>query len=88
MLKKRATRQLEVDNLHHDAGNELKNELVTQLVLVLSRLNKQYTIDTDAYVTQKGCGLLQEQEGKALKPFGYWSRSLCDAETRYDTIYN
>ena len=67
------------------AMKDLQDKLITPPVLALPRPNGRITIDTDACAYQVGCVLLQEQEDQTVKPIGYWSRSLTDAERRYDT---
>lgn len=53
--------------------------------MALTRRKGQYTVDTDASATQVGCVLLQEQPEGGLKPVGYWSRPLSQAEWNYST---
>ncbi|NJR72361.1 MAG: hypothetical protein HC782_04925 [Gammaproteobacteria bacterium] len=43
------------------------------------------TLDTDACAVQVGCVLLQKQPDDTVRPIGYWSLALNDAERRYDT---
>lgn len=64
-----------------------EENLVTPSVLDLSELNEQYTIANDACETHVRCVPLQDRDDEFLKSVDYWSWSLRDAETRYDTIY-
>lgn len=44
-------------------------------------------MDTDEPDAQIGYVFLQDQEGGLMKPIGYWSHLLCDAECLYDTTH-
>lgn len=45
------------------------------------------TVDTVTCDKQIGCVILQEQPDGTTKLIGYWSRSLNDAEHRYETTH-
>lgn len=79
--------RFKLDDKERKAVDVLKDKLIFPPILDLPRLNSKYTINTNACDTQMGRVLLQEQEEKLLKPTGYWSRSLCDAEPRYDITH-
>lgn len=70
-----------------DVMDALKIKFTMPPVLALPRLDGYYTIDTDACDAQVGRVQLQKQESKVLKPVGYWSRSDCVAERRYNTTH-
>lgn len=65
--------------------DDLKVSLTTVLMLSLPQTIGQYTINTDVCGNQVGCGQLQVQGDKILKPICYWLCKLCDAETQNDT---
>lgn len=64
--------------------DELEERQTLPSVLVLPRYFGEYTVDTDASDSQLGCVLMQDHDDKWLKPVGYSSRSLCNAEQNYD----
>lgn len=54
--------------------------------MALQWANVKYIFDTGAGDILVGCFFLQEQKDKFLKASCNWSRSLCDAEQRRDTM--
>lgn len=86
-LKKKASRQFEYDDAIRCTVVNLKEQIVSPLLLALSRLKGQYTIDAEAYDTRVRYVLLQEHNDKMLKPIGYWFCFLCDTETCYETTH-
>ena len=68
-----------------DSFEELKYRLTHTPILALPRRTGQYIDDTDASAAQIGCVLLQEQEDRAYRPVGFWSRVLTSAEQNYST---
>lgn len=86
-LKKRERNRFAMNEHMWRPIDELKNLLISPPVLGISRVKWQCTVDTAASSFKVGCVLLQEQEEKVLNPIGYWSRSLCNAEHRYDKIH-
>lgn len=66
-------------------GERLKKETSRSTSIILSIGNGQFTIKTDACDNNIGCALLQEQETRELRSREYFSRTLNDAETNYDT---
>lgn len=77
-----------MDDREVKAVDQLDEKLITPSVLALPHLNGYYTINTDSCYSNVGYVLLQEQRGNELKSVGYWSRSLCEMETRYDITHN
>lgn len=65
--------------------NALKDALVSWLVLALPNCTGQMTLYTDAGDKQVGCILLQKQEDKTVRLFGYCSCSLNNAEKKHET---
>lgn len=88
MLKKGELNKFVLDEQARQAVEKLKNRLINPAVLVILRLKRHYTVNTDASDTQVGCVLLREREVKVLNIIDLWYRSLCDAESRYDTTRN
>lgn len=75
-------------NFYGDARRTvmISKVLITPPVLALSRSNGHMS-NIDTRNTPVTSILLQEQENKILKPISYLSRSLCDAEPRYETTH-
>lgn len=65
--------------------NSLKSALVSPPVFTLPDATGQMTLDTDPFDVQVSYVLHQAQTDESTKPIGYWSRSLTDAERKYDT---
>lgn len=63
----------------------LKDALVEQPVLALPRSDFTYGRDTDPFHKQFGAFLMQRYKNKVLKPIGYYSCTLPEAECNYDT---
>jgi len=61
---------------------ELKQKIMTQLVLVLPRREEKFRIEVNASGHIIGGVLLQEQEGK-WKPVAFLSRTMSPAERNY-----
>lgn len=87
-VKKVEHSQLGLDFMERKAVGKLKVKLLTPPELTLPQRDGQHTVEPDACKTQLKCVRLQEQKGKTLKPMRYWSRSLRDAETRYEPSHN
>ena len=86
LMKGQQTTWGDLNEEEQQACETLKDKLVNPPILVLPRLGRRYTIDTDACDVQVGCVLLQEQDcEKTTKPIGYWSRTLSKAEQNYTT---
>lgn len=68
-----------------DSFNELKMKLTSPAVLTLQTADRQFVLDTDANADPLGGVLLQEQNDKSLRPFEYFSKTLTDAEKKYET---
>jgi len=54
----------------------LKKRLTSTPVLVLSRREGRFSLDTDACAVQVGCTLQQQHPDEIIFPFGYYSRRL------------
>lgn len=67
------------------SSKELKNRLKSPFVLALPRTENSFVLDTDSNVEQLGCVLFQEQDEESLRPVGYFTRKLYDAERNYDS---
>lgn len=63
----------------------LKNALIFSPILAPHNSSGNITLDTDACDVQIGCVLLQKQANDTTRRIVYWSRSVKDAERRYDT---
>lgn len=63
----------------------LKLMLISQPFLTLLKTTDYKTLHTDACDVLVGCLILQQQPDVTTNPIGYWSRSLSDAERKYDT---
>ena len=61
---------------------ELKQKIMTQLVLALPRREEKFRIEVNASEHTIGGVLLQEQEGK-WKPVAFLSRTMSPAERNY-----
>lgn len=64
---------------------ELKDRLKSTSVIKLSSTEKTFVFDANANAEQPGCVLLQEYNDESLRPVGYFSRTLNDAERNYGT---
>ena len=71
---------------HQRAFEELKEKITSQLILVLSRREEKFRIETNASEHTIGGVLSQEQEGK-WKPIAFLSRTMQPAEQNYE-IYD
>jgi len=65
---------------------ELKQKIMTQLVLALPRKEKKFRVEVNASGHTIGGVLSQEQEGK-WKPVAFLSRTMSSAERNYE-IYD
>lgn len=65
--------------------NTLKEALMSPLVLKLPNSTSHITWDADAFIVQFECILLKQQEDGTIKPIGYWSRSLTNAEREHES---
>ena len=65
---------------------ELKQKIMTQLVLALPRREEKFRVKVNASEHTIGGVLSQEQEGK-WKPVTFLSRTMSPAERNYE-IYN
>ena len=84
LLKKGQTSELDPPTTEQlTAFEELKKKLLNPPVLCLPWYGKPYVLDVDASNYQLGCALLQEQDDGKLRPVGYWSRTLAQAEKNY-----
>lgn len=83
-LKKEKPPNFVLKALELRAVDELKNHVVSIPDLDLPRANGKFIVYTDSSDAQIGCVFPQKQEKGALQSVRYWSRSLCDAERRYD----
>lgn len=63
----------------------LKEALMTSPALTIPTSTGRIAPDKDACTFQDGCVHLPHQEHETTKPTGYWSGSLTDAESKYDT---
>jgi len=72
-----------LDNAQAKALEQLREALLHPPVLALPRRGAPFTIDVDAYDTQLGCALLQEQADAALTPVGFYSRGPQPEERNY-----
>ena len=70
-----------------EAYESLKKALTEPPVLALPRSDLPYVLDTDASDKQVGAALMQKYPDKSLRPIGYYSRTLSDAERNYDTTH-
>jgi len=68
------------------AINELKDKIISQLVLSLPKREGKFRVETDALGHVIGGVLSQEQEGK-WKPIAFLSRTIQPAKRNYE-IYN
>lgn len=66
--------------------NPLKNVLIFPLVLALPNTTCHMTFDTNACDVHIGCNLQQQQPNSTTKSIGYRSRSLINAERKYNTM--
>jgi len=69
--------------LQQQAFDRLKEALTTPPVLVLPRRGRKYVLDVDAYETQMGAALLQEQDDGKLQPVAYICRRLATNDLLY-----
>ena len=67
---------------HQKAFEELKEKIISQLVLALPRREGKLRVETDASEHAIGGVLSQEQEGK-WKPIAFLSRMMQPAERNY-----
>lgn len=67
------------------ALHALMDALISPAVLALPYAGGHITLDTDTCDVQVGNILLLKQPNDSVRPTGYCSRSLNDAERRYDT---
>ena len=65
------------------AFESLRRALLSPEILMLPRDDRDFTVDTDASKTHLGAVLQQHDEDGKLRPVGYFSRTLTDAEKRY-----
>ena len=71
---------------HQKAFKELKNKIISQLVLSLPKREEKFRVETDTSGHAIGGVLFQEQDGK-WKPIAFLSRTMQPAEQNYE-IYN
>jgi len=69
--------------LQQQAFRRLKEALTTPRVLALPRQGRKYVLDVDAWGTQVGPALLQEQDDGKLLPVAYISRRLATNQLPY-----
>ena len=65
------------------AFKDLRNAMLSALVLSLPKANRKVVVDVDACADQVGCTLLQEEPGEMLLPVRYWSRGVTAADQNY-----
>jgi len=68
---------------HQKAFEELKEKIMSQLVLSLLRKEKKFRMEMDASGHAIGGVLSQEQDGK-WKPIAFLSRTMQPAERNYE----
>lgn len=83
-LKKRGPQYFRLVDTKRGAVDVLKEKLVTSPISSLQWLHGLYTTVTNSGDILVECVLLQEQKDQLLKQISPWSRSSCDARTRYD----
>jgi len=71
---------------HQKAFEELKEKIMSQLVLSLPRRERKFRVETDISGHAIGGVLFQEQDGK-WKPIAFLLRTMQSAERNYE-IYN
>jgi len=71
---------------HQQVFEELKDKIISQLVLSLSRREGKFRVETDTSEHTIGGVLFQEQDGK-WKPIAFLSRKMQPAERNYE-IYD
>jgi len=71
---------------HQKAFEELKEKIMSQLVLVLPRREGKFRVETDTSGHAIGEVLFQEQDGK-WKPIAFLSKTMQPAERNYE-IYD
>lgn len=87
LFKRGQPRKLDLDEEGTAAVNELKNSLINLSMLALRRYNALFTFNIDAFDKQVQRVVLRLQEmEKDLQPVGYESRTLSEAEKKYDAI--
>ncbi len=66
----------------------LREAVTKPPILCLPRVDRPFSVDTDACDYQIGCALMQEQEDGTRNPIGFWSRALSPAEKNYSVGEN
>lgn len=87
MRKGQPTNFQELAKAELRALQTLPEEIITPLVLFLTRLTGTYALETDVCDRQVGCDLPQKQPEESEEPSGYWSRSFHDTEWDYDITH-
>lgn len=59
--------------------------LINSPVPTLSRSDLRHVLDSDSLNKQLGCVLMQHHSDQSIRPIGYFSRTISDAEKKYDT---
>lgn len=67
--------------------DDLNETLTNPPILALAWATSHYTLKTDAYDTQLGCVLLQQQPDRPEKPIDYWPRIRTDTENELVTTH-
>lgn len=67
--------------------NLMKYALILPPTVALQNSTEHPTFDADACDVLVGCMLIQVRHYVTTKPIGYWSRSLTDAERKYDATW-
>jgi RNase H-like domain found in reverse transcriptase len=65
------------------AQRDLKTSITSAPILALPRATGLYFLEADAFASQLGVQLLQEQPDRSFRPVGFWSRQCNQAECNY-----
>ena len=83
MNKLKGKKEWKWEEEHQKAFEELKEKIMSQLVLSLLRKEKKFRMEMDASGHAIGGVLSQEQDGK-WKPIAFLSRTMQPAERNYE----